>query len=102
MRYTNKFVEFLNGGNTIIVRGVRDYNSLNSLCKKVGLDCIGGNYWDLLSLAQANRCAINNTSVIVEYQPYKGMTIGYKSIDESVDWYGQRPWEMSDVLNSLK
>lgn len=101
-RYTNKFVEFLNGGNTIAISGVKDFNSLNSLCKKVGLDCITDNYWNLLHLAQINNCAINNITVLVEYQPYKGLTFGYKTIEDSEKWYEKKPWKMSEVVKSMQ
>ena len=101
MRYTNKFVEFLNGANTIKISGVRDFNSLNSLCKKVGLDMLEQSYWELLHIAQINHCAINNTTILVEYQPYKGFSIGYRSIEQSEKWYEQKPWSMTEVTRSL-
>lgn len=100
-KYTNKWVEFLNGSNTIIISGVRDFNSLNSLCKKVGLDTGFNNYWDLFHLAQINHCEIG-LSVLIEYQPYKGFSFGYRSFKQSEDWYGQKPWRMSEVLQSVK
>lgn len=101
-RYTNKFVEFLNGANTIKISGVRDFNSLNSLCKKVGLDIGFTDYWDLLHIAQINHCAINNTTILVEYQPYKGFSIGYKTYEESEKWYEQKTWSMTEVMQSMK
>jgi hypothetical protein len=102
MKYTNKFVEFLNGANTIRISGVKDFNSLNSLCKKVGLDMGWTDYYDLLNLAMLNHCAINYSSVLVEYQPYKGFSIGYKTVEDSEKWYEMKPWTMSEVLQSTK
>ena len=100
-KYTNKWVEFLNGANTIIIRGDRDFTMLNSLCKKVGLTPIRDNYWDLIDLARINGCAINYSSVLVEYQPYKGFSIGYKTIEQSEKWYEQKPWTMQQVKESM-
>lgn len=102
MRYTNKFVEFLSGANTIKISGVRDFNSLNSLCKKVGLDMDYMDYYNMLNHAQRHSCAINNISILIEYQPCKGFTIGYRSIEDSAKWYGLAPWTMSEVLSSMK
>lgn len=101
MNYTNKFVEFLNGGNTIKISGVKDFESFNSLCHKVGLENGWNDYWSLLALAQLNHCAINNMTVLVEYQPYKGFTIGYKTIEESEKWYERKPWDMVEVRRSM-
>ena len=101
MNYTNKWVEFLNGANTIIISGERDFASFNSLCKKVGLDSGFSDYYDLYHLAQINRCEIG-LSVLIEYQPYKGFSMGYKSFEQSEKWYEQKPWKMSEVLKSVK
>lgn len=100
MKYTNKFVEFLNGTNTIKVSGVRDFNSLKALLKRVGLEMISNNYYDLLELARLNHCAID-LSILVEYQPFKGLTIGYRSYEESVKWYGINPWSVPEVMQSI-
>lgn len=102
MRATNKFVEFLNGANTIKITGQRDYAMLKAALKKVGLDCLGDGYYDLLHLAMINNCAINYSTILVEYQPHKGLTFGYKSIKDSEDWYGQKPWTMKEVHNDMK
>lgn len=102
MKYTNKFVEFLNGANTIKISGVKEFESFNALCKKVGLENGWNDYWELLGMAQVNHCAINNTTVLVEYQPFKGFTFGYKTIEESEKWYGLKPWTMLEVRMSIK
>lgn len=101
MRYTNKFVEFLNGANTIKVSGQRDFTMLKTALNKVGLDCLCGDYYELLHLADINHCAINYSTILVEYQPGKGLTFGYKTIQESEDWYGQKPWTMKEVHEDL-
>lgn len=100
-KYTNKMVEFLNGANTVIIRGDRDFTSFKSMMKKVGLDFNYESYWDLLHIAQINHCAINYSTVLVEYQPYKGFSFGYKSFDESEKWYEQKPWTVQEVRQSL-
>lgn len=102
MNYTNKFVEFLNGTNTIKISGTKDYNSLNSLCKKVGLKFIANDYWELLNLAEYNHCAINHITILVEYQPHKGFAFGYKTYEESEKWYEQKPWSMKEVKQSME
>lgn len=102
MRYTNKFVEFLNNSNTIKISGVKDFNSFNSLCKKIGLDMLKQSYWDLLHIAQINHCAINNTTILVEYQPFKGFSIGYRTIEDSAKWYGMQPYTMKEIMQSIK
>ena len=101
-KYTNKWVEFLNGANTIKIGGEKDFISYKSLCKKVGLEPLGESYWDLYELAQNNHCLINYISILVEYQPQKGFTIGYKSVEESEKWYEQKPWTIKEVLQSMK
>lgn len=100
-KYTNKMVEFLNGANTIIIRGDRDFTSFKSMMKKVGLDFNFESYWDLLHIAEFNHCAINYSTILVEYQPYKGFSFGYKSFDESEKWYEQKPWTVQEVRQSL-
>ena len=101
MSYTNLFIQFLNGENTIKISGVKEFESFNSLCKKVGLDIWFKDYWDLLYMAQINHCAINNSTILIEYQPHKGISIGYKSVEDSEKWYGQKPWTMLEVRRSL-
>ena len=100
--YTNKFVEFLNGANTIIIHGDKDFNSYRALCKKVGLKPIMESYWDLLEIARLNHCVIDYCTILIEYQPYKGFSMGYHSFEESEKWYEQKPWTMSEVLQSMK
>ena len=104
MRYTNKFVEFLNGANTVKVSGIRDYDTLKSLLNKVGLDCFPalGHYYNLLTAAQRNHCDINGITVLVEYQPYKGLTFGYHSYEESEKWYGMKPWTVKELKEAVK
>ena len=99
--YTNKWIEFLNGANTIAIRGDKDFTSYKALCKKVGLRPITEWYWDLLDLATKNGCAINYSTILVEYQPYKGFAIGYKSFADSEKWYEQKPWTMEEVRRSM-
>ena len=107
MKYTNKFVEFLNGANTIKISGERDFTMLRTAMKKVGLDCFSnyegfGNYYDLLSIARINNCLINYSTILVEYQPYKGLTFGYRTYEESENWYGKKPWTMKEVHDDMK
>ena len=101
MKYTNKFVEFLNGCNTIIISSPQDYISFKSLLKKVGLDFYE-DYYDLLEIAEFNHCAIAHHVILVEYQLGKGLTFGYETMAESEKWYEQKPWTMKEVLASIK
>lgn len=110
----NKFINFLNGGNTIAISGARDFSIIKSLCKKVGIkffenafwkkpeepNVVAG-YWDLLYLAQMNHCAINHSTILIEYQVGKGLGFGYKSFKESEDWYGVKPFTASEVKKSV-
>ena len=102
MKYTNKWVEFLNGANTIVISCERDFISYKSLCKKVGLEPIAQSYWELYGMADYNNCVINYSTILIEYQPYKGFTFGYKTYEESEKWYEQKPWTIKQVLQSLK
>lgn len=111
LKHTNKFVEFLNGCNTIAIRGERDFTVLKSMLKRVGLDCFSNlrsdkdypdaTYWDLLHIAQINHCVINCSTILVEYQPGKGLTFGYKSFEESEKWYEMKPWSIAEVRAEL-
>ena len=110
----NKFICFLNGGNTIAISGVRDFSIMRNLCKKVGIkffekafwkkpeepNAIAG-YWDLVYLAEMNGCAINRSTILIEYQVGKGLGFGYKSYKESEDWYGVKPFTASEVKKSV-
>jgi hypothetical protein len=71
------------------------------MMKKVGLEFNFNCYWDLLHMAQINHCAINYSTILVEYQPYKGFSFGYKSFEESEKWYKQKPWTVQEVRQSL-
>lgn len=116
MNYTNKFVEWLNGTNTIAVSCARDFNQLNSLCKKIGLNLFYNcyykkptdlqnwkpNYYDFLYLAKKNNCVIRHDTVLIEYQVGRGISFGYSSYEESESWYGTKPWSMSEVIESIK
>lgn len=106
-RYTNKFVEFLNGANTVRISSQSDFNSMHSLFHKVGLDFfddpqVGADYYGLLSLAEFNQCVIGYMTILVEYQPGKGLSFGYKSYEESEKWYGQKPWSVKEIRDSMK
>lgn len=102
MKYTNKLVEFLNGANTIKITCNKDFISYASMCKKVGLKPIFTDYWELVHIAQLNHCLIGLGTVLVEYQPYGGFTMGYKTIEESKKWYDKEPWTIKEILESLK
>lgn len=101
MRYTNKFVQFLANGNTIKVSGMSDFKSLNTMIKKVGLELPWKDYWELYSIAQNNNCVIGN-SILVEYQSSKGFAIGWKSIDQSKEWFGLLPWGVKEVKQDME
>lgn len=107
LNYTNKFVEFLNGANTVKISSQRDFASMHSLFHKVGLDFFdnlksGADYYGLLEVARFNNCAIGYSTILVEYQPGKGLSFGYKSYEESEKWYGQKPWSAKEVRDSMK
>jgi len=82
-KYTNKWVEFLNGANTVIISNQQDFIRFKSLIKKVGLDFNYGHYYELQHIAEINNCLIHWNVILVEYQPYKGFSFGYKSFEES-------------------
>ena len=102
MRYTNKFVQFLGGNNTIVIASQKDFKFINDLVKKVGLDLPWKSYTELLKLAVINKCLVDKSKVIIEYQQFKGFTFGYKSYEESENWYGQTPFFVEDIKEEFE
>lgn len=110
----NKFIDFLNGGNTIKISGVKDFQIMRTLCKKVGIRFFEkafwkkpddpnaiANYYDLLELAQFNNGVINYSTILIEYTVGKGLTFGWKSYKESEEWFGKKPYSATEVKRSV-
>lgn len=99
-KYTNKFIEFLNHTNTIAISSAQDLISFKSLIKKVGLS-FDYDYEKLTYLARKNNFLIRHDTVLVEYNYYKGFCLGWKSIEQSKEWFEQEPYTMKEIKESM-
>ena len=110
----NKFEDWLNEGNTIAVASSKDFDEMRKLCEARKIMFFDSafwhkpskprkaNYFDLCELAKNNGCLINGGIVLVEYKKNNGLTIGYKSLKDSSDWYGKNPYTVDEILQSNK
>ena len=96
-----KYLEFLSGNNTVIVRNEREFYGLKNLMKKLGKEKefnIFGDYEKCKHLFEIN--GRHEDYMIFEHQMYKGFTFGY-TIQSSEDWYGAKPIEASELLKEV-
>lgn len=95
----NKLVEFITTTNTVIISNDSEFNALNEILNRIKLPLTFKNYSDLKELAKLNNCLIDDNRIIVEYQVEKeGYTIGYKTVQESTDWYYESPLTVMDII----
>ena len=94
----NKFINFITNINSVIINNETEFESLNEILKRIKNPLCFKSYNHLVSIAKLNNCLIDNTKVIVEYQIGKGYSIGYKSTEESTDWYGIEPYTVTEVV----
>jgi hypothetical protein len=95
-----KWLDFLSGLNTIVINNEKEFNKFRDFLMDIGLEVLLRNEteyadWQRISL-------INNYSpdcIIFEFQPAKGMTIGY-TVESSKEWYGEDPMTV-DVLDAF-
>lgn len=96
-----KYLEFLSGNNTVIVRNEEEFYGLKNLMKKIGKEKefnIFGDYEKCKHLFEIN--GRHEDYMIFEHQMYKGFTFGY-TIQSSEDWYGVKPIEASELLKEV-
>lgn len=95
----NKLVEFITTTNTVIISNDSEFNALNEILNRIKLPLTFKNYNELKELAKLNNCLIDDNRIIVEYQIEKeGYTIGYKTVQESTDWYYESPLTVMDII----
>ena len=96
-----KYLTFLSGGNTTIVRNEEQFNNLKRIIEKLGKGkefSIFGDYKQCKHLFEINGRL--EDYMIFEYQPYKGFTFGY-DIQSSTDWYGDKPIESTELIEEF-
>ncbi len=95
-----KWLDFLSGLNTIVINNEKEFNKFRDFLMDIGLESLLRNeieYTDWQRISLINN--YNPDCIIFEFQPAKGMTIGY-TIESSREWYGEDPMTV-DVLASF-
>lgn len=95
-----KWLDFLSGLNTIVINNEKEFNKFRDFLMDIGLESLLRNeteYTDWQQISLINN--YNPDCIIFEFQPAKGMTIGY-TIESSREWYGEDPMT-GDVLDSF-
>lgn len=95
-----KWLDFLSGLNTIVISNEKEFNKFRDFLMDIGLEILLRNeteYADWRQISLINN--YNPDCIIFEFQPAKGMTIGY-TIESSKEWYGEDPMTV-DVLDSF-
>lgn len=104
--YQSKFITFLSHGNTILIRGEQEFTRLVGKMRSVGIELFKGySYESLLQLAKDNSKRhgyhYDMDGVLVEFENGRGAAIGWKSIEESEDWFGEKPFTWDEVAEEL-
>lgn len=92
-----KYLRFLSGNNSVIVRNEREFYALKHIMSVLGkgkeFDTFG-DYSKCKHLFEINER--NEDYMIFEHQMFKGFSFGY-TIQSSEDWYGEKPIELKDL-----
>lgn len=104
--YQSKFVTFLSHGNTVLIRNEEEFFKLVEKMRSVGIALFSGYSYDaLLKLAKDNSERHGHhydiDGVLVEFENGRGAAIGWKSIEESEDWFGEKPFSWGEVAEEL-
>ncbi len=95
-----KWLDFLSGLNTIVINNEKEFNKFRDFLMDIGLDSLLKNDTNFADWQQISKLNNHNPNCIIfEFQPAKGLTIGY-TIESSKDWYGEEPMTV-DVLDSF-
>lgn len=106
VNWNSKFVNFLMDNNCVIINGVKEFNSFNSLLKKVGLDLFKDeHYWaicDRIRRHCGSEYKLGINTLIVEYNNGNGLCLGWNSIEEAEKWYEQKPYTVKEILEEIR
>ena len=105
--YQSKFITFLSHSNTIFIKNEQEFSELAAKMRGVGIALFSGYSYDtLLKLAKDNNERRGHHydmgGVLVEFENGRGAAIGWKSIEESEDWFGEKPFTWGEVAEELK
>lgn len=109
VNWNSKLVNFLNNNNVVLINGIKEFISFNSLLKKVGLDLFKNRDFHELCDSTRNYClsrnkkyGFNYNQVIIEYNNGKGLCVGWSSIKECEDWFEQKPYTVKEILEEIR
>lgn len=104
--WNSKLVSFLSDNNCVIIRGVKEFISFNSLLKKCGLDLFHDEHFysvcDRVRRYCGNDYKLGINTLIVEYNNGKGLCLGWNSIESAKAWYEQEPYTVKEILEEVK
>lgn len=104
--YQSKFITFLSHGNTIIIKNDLEFAELLIKMRRVGIELFKGYSYDtLLQHAKSNierhGCDYSIDGVIVEFENGRGAAIGWRSVEESENWFGEKPFTWKEIAEEL-
>ena len=105
--YQSKLISFLSHGNTILIRNEKEFSELVKKMRSVGIALFSSYSYDtLLKYTKDNierhGYHYDMDGVLVEFENGRGAAIGWKSIEESEDWFGEKPFTWDEITEELE
>lgn len=104
--YQSKLATFISHGNTIILNNDTELNELRERMHSIGITFLGDfTFAQLVENVKLNVERKHQTcledKLIVEFENGKGVSIGWDSVKESEDWFGEKPYTWDEVKAEL-
>lgn len=113
--WDSKLVTFLSGGNCVLVKNENEACKLELFARRAGLtlfsrkgeDPIDGyreycksskRYWQSRGIDYT----FSDGEALVEFSNHKGLSCGWASDNQCVDWFGIKPYTVSEIEADLE
>lgn len=105
--YQSKLITFLSHYNTIFIKNEQELSELVIKMRDVGIELFKGYTYDsLLKYVKDNDERHGHhydmDGVLVEFENGRGAAIGWKSMEESENWFGEKPFTWDEIKEELE
>lgn len=105
--YQSKLITFLSHSNTIFIKNEQEFSEFVTKMREVGIELFKGYSYDsLLKLAKDNNERHGHNydmnGVLVEFENGRGAAIGWKSMEESENWFREKPFTWDEITEELE
>jgi len=106
--WDSKIVDFLANYNTVRIKGKYEFCQLEKIMNSVGLTLTSRETFEARCAStkryyaeHGQKYELADDELILEYANHKGVCVGWRSAEESRNWYGVEPLSVYDLISDL-